>query len=145
MPFDDEIPPHGNYASLPAHFHELTRLVIGAAIAVHRELGPGLPEKIYQRALAMELKARQIPFEREKPIKIFYRNEFIGSGKVDFVIDGCLVLEIKAVEALLPTHRLQARTYMRLLKQPLALVINFNVALLKQGIQRVIETESSTD
>ena len=143
MPFDDEIPPHGNYVALPPHFHELTQLVIGAAIAVHRELGPGMPEKAYQRALAIEFTARQIPFEAEKIVEILYRGVIVGEGKVDFFVAGCLIVETKVVEVLLPVHRLQVRTYMRILKQPLALLINFNVALLKEGIKRVIETEET--
>jgi GxxExxY protein len=74
-------------------------------------------------------------------MQIFYRNVPVGECKVDFLVAGCLIVETKAVEILLPVHRLLTRSYMRILKQPLALLVNFNVVLLKQGIQRVIETE----
>jgi len=141
VPYDDEIPPFGNHADVPEVFHELTRAVIGAAIEVHRKLGPGLPEEAYQRACEIEFAARGIPFEPQKPVNVVYKAVVVARGRVDFLVAGCLVVEIKAVDCLIPLHRLQVRTYMRILKQPLGLLINFNVPLLKEGIKRVIDTE----
>jgi GxxExxY protein len=143
MPFEDEIPPYGDLVDLSQYFHDLTAAVIGAAIEVHRRLGPGLPETAYQRAMELELDVRHIPYERQKPVDVFYRGVIVANGKIDLLVDGRLIVEIKAVDSLIPLHRLQVRTYMRILKQPLGLLINFNVALLKQGIKRVIETEQN--
>ena len=143
MPFDDEIPPGGDLVVPSLVFNELTAAVIGAAIEVHRQLGPGLPESVYQKATELELAARHIPFEPQKRVEIFYRGVMVGHGKIDLLVGGCLIVDLKAVASLLPVHRLQVRSYMRVLRQPLGLLINFDGPLLKQGIKRVIETEQN--
>jgi len=138
----DDIPVHLDLAEPPMELDAMARLAIGAAIEVHRELGPGFPEEVYQRAMEVELRLRGIPFEAQRPVTVTYKGEVVGSGKVDLLICGRLIVELKAVSALLPLHRLQTRSYLHTLHEPLGLLINFDVPLLKEGIRRVIETES---
>ena len=140
MPFDDELTPYDDRREPPAELDELARRVIGAAIEVHRELGPGLPEEAYVGAMAIELTARGISFERQRVVEIFYKDVLVARGRIDLPVAGILILEIKSIETLAPIHRLQVLTYMRILKQPLALLINFNVPVLKEGIRRVVLT-----
>jgi GxxExxY protein len=142
MPYDDEIPPGADLIEPPEELDELARAVIGAAIEVHRQLGAGLPEESYEGALDVEMTSRGIPFERQKRVEIIYKGVVVGVGRIDFLVGGKLVVEVKSVEALLPIHRLQTLSYMRIIGQPLGLLINFNVALLKQGIRRIIATQS---
>jgi GxxExxY protein len=119
---------------------DLAHNVIGACIEVHRHLGAGLPESAYRRAVSRELSLRGIAHQCEVTIPIVYKGEAVGERRVDiFVIDG-LVLELKAVDALNDTFRAQVLTYLQLLKLPLGLLINFNVAILRNGIKRVINS-----
>ena len=119
---------------------DLAHKTIGACIEVHRHLGPGLPESVYRRALSHELTLRGIPHQCEVTIPILYKGQAVGECRVDiFVIDG-LVLELKAVDSLNDTFRAQVLTYLQLLKLPLGLLINFNVAMLRNGIKRVINS-----
>ena len=111
--------------------------VIGAAVAVHRTLGPGFLESAYQSALAAEFEYLSVPFEREWPIPILYRDRVLDTHfRLDFLVGGLLVVELKAVEAILPLHTAQLLTYMRLGGFGTGLLINFNVPLLRQGIIR---------
>jgi GxxExxY protein len=142
VPYDEEIPPGGDLAEPSEELDMLARQVIGAAIEVHRQLGPGLPEESYEGAMDVEMRLRHIPFERQKCVQIVYKGVVVGRGRIDFLVGGKLVVEIKAVEALLPIHRLQTLSYMRVIGEVLGLLINFNVPVLKQGIRRVIATES---
>jgi GxxExxY protein len=103
-------------------------------------LGPGLPEEAYQGGMEVELTARQIPFERQKIVEIVYKGVVVAKGKIDLLVCGVLVVEIKSVECITPLFRLQTRTYMRVIRQPLGLLINFNVAVLKEGIKRIIDS-----
>ena len=112
--------------------------VIGAAIEVHRILGPGYLENVYQRALAIELASRGVRFRREVPLELLYRNEVVGEYRLDLVVAESLVVELKAVEQLLDIHRAQVITYMKVGAYQLGLLINFNVRLLKDGIRRII-------
>jgi GxxExxY protein len=123
-----------------AEVEDLAEKVIGAAIEVHRELGPGLSELNYLKALCQELKLRQIPHRYEVPISLTYKGAPIGDGRIDLLVGEKLIIELKAVETLSPVHRAQALTYLRVTHLQLALVINFNVAILKDGIKRVINT-----
>lgn len=122
---------------------DLATKSIGAAIEVHRELGPGLPENSYCKALSHELTLRRIPHEVEAKVKIYYKGELVGEGAVDILVDKRLVLELKVVESLNDLHKAQAITYLQVLKLKLALLINFNVLVLKDGIKRVINTGTS--
>ena len=117
----------------------LSGKIIGAAIEVHRVLGPGLLESAYELALAHELGICGIRVERQKPVALRYKEIVLGDGfRLDLLVDGCLVVEIKAVESLLPIHEAQLLTYLRLSGHRLGLLINFNVPILKNGIKRVV-------
>src|SRR5262249_47346735 len=116
----------------------LVRKAIGSCIDVHRALGPGLLEVIYQRAVALEFEASGIRFEREKQYPVRYRDRPLYVHSLDFVVDNRLVLELKAVERLHPVHTAQVISSLRAAKLNVALLINFNVATLAQGIKRII-------
>lgn len=120
-------------------FDELSRSVIGCAIEVHRTLGPGLLESTYRQCLACELSQAQIRFQMELPLPVRYKNVLLdGSYRIDLVVDGELIVEVKCVETLLPIHQAQILTYMRLAKIPIGLLINFNVMKLQNGIKRFV-------
>jgi len=138
---DDEISPDRGLNEPPAELDAMARQVIGAAIEVHRELGPGLPEEVYERSLIIELTHRGIEFARQKRIEIQYKGVVVGVGKIDLLIGGRLVVEIKSVESLAPIHRSQAVTYMRMINEVLGLLINFNVPVLKDGVRRIIQSK----
>jgi GxxExxY protein len=118
----------------------VAREVIGAAIDVHRELGPGYPEKVYQNALAEELRERGLAFAREKRFGVRYRGKVVGEGALDFLVAGRVVVELKAVEGLLAVHRAQVLSYLKATKMELGLLINFNTWRLKDEIQRIVRT-----
>jgi GxxExxY protein len=116
---------------------ELTDRIIGAAIEVHRVLGPGLLETTYQACLARELTIRGIAFKREVPLRVQYKGSALDCGyKLDLVIEKKAVVELKAVEQLLPIHEAQLLTYLKLSGHRVGLLINFNVPVLKDGIVR---------
>lgn len=119
---------------------ELSAAVIGAAIEVHRELGPGLLESAYEECLCHELTLRKIPFARQVPLPVSYKGVQLDCGyRMDLLIAGQLVLELKSVERIEPIHEAQLLTYLRLSRCKVGLLINFNVPLLKQGnIRRVL-------
>jgi GxxExxY protein len=116
---------------------DLTERVIGSAIAVHRELGPGFLESIYSRALRLELEACGIAFEFEKPVVVMYRGVAIPGQRVDFVVDGRLIVEVKAVAAIEPIHVAQVLSYLKTTHLRLGLLFNFRERLLAHGIRRV--------
>ena len=122
--------------SLPDEIETLIRHTIGCGIAVHRALGPGLLETIYSRALALELDAAGIPFEREKADAGTYRGARLYEQRLDFVVGGAIVLEIKAVEHLVPIHEVQLVNYMRVSHLRAGLLMNFNEVVLKDGLKR---------
>lgn len=120
-------------------FDELSKSVIGCAIEVHRTLGPGLLESTYRQCLAHELSLGKILFRMELPLPIHYKNVLLDCGyRMDIVVDGNLLLELKSVEALLPIHQAQILSYMRLARIPTGLLINFNVLKLANGIKRFV-------
>jgi GxxExxY protein len=125
-------------SSLPADLEDLIRQTIGSCIVVHRELGPGLLEKVYPRAIALELKSRNIPYSTEKAIPGRYRGTLICHQRIDLMIDNRLVLEVKSVERLGPIHVAQVINYLRVTGTRAGLLINFNVPILKQGIRRIV-------
>ena len=115
----------------------LTQKVIGCAIEVHRTLGPGLLESTYQHCLAHEFSLQNIPFKTEWPLPVNYKDIQLDCGyRVDLLVRNCLILELKAVSAILDIHRAQLLTYMKLAKIETGLLINFNVRRLVDGIQR---------
>jgi GxxExxY protein len=140
MPYDGEIPPYGDLPEPPEELDRLARAVIGAAIEVHRQLGAGMPEEGYEGAMCIELTERGIAFERQKAVDIVYKGVCVAKGRIDLLVEGKLIVEIKSCEALAPVHRLQVLSYMRMIRQPLGLLINFNVPVLKEGIRRIISS-----
>src|SRR5690242_16537502 len=119
--------------------NRITGEVIGAAIEVHRQLGPGLLESSYRECLCRELLLRGIAFEREKPLPLAYKGIHLGCGyRLDLLIADSVVVEVKAIEVLAPIHEAQLLTYLRIGGWRLGLLINFNVAVLKTGIRRRI-------
>lgn len=116
----------------------LTEQVIGSAIEVHRHLGPGLLESIYRECLMMELSAARLKFESERFVPINYKGRRVRGGlKLDLLVEGCLVVELKAIEALHPVHSAQVLTYLRLTGFPAGLLMNFNVTSLRAGLKRL--------
>lgn len=116
---------------------QLTQLIIGAAIEVHRELGPGLLESAYQNCLSHELRLRHLRFSKEIPIPVAYKNVKLDCGyRADIIVEEKVILEIKAVETLLPIHESQLITYLRLTKLQVGFLMNFNVNKMKDGIVR---------
>jgi GxxExxY protein len=118
-------------------FNELTEAIIGAAMEVHRALGPGLLESSYEMCLCRELSIRGIPFERQVPIPVEYKGVKLDCGyRADIVVDGTILLEIKAIDSLLKIHDAQLLSYLKLGGWKIGLLINFNVELLKNGLRR---------
>lgn len=120
--------------------NELTGAVIGAAIEVHRVLGAGFLESVYEEALALELELRGIGFSRQKVVAVTYKGRRIGEGKLDLLVANTLIVELKAVANITPIHEAQVLSYLKMTRYPLGLLINFNVPLLKDGIRRIILT-----
>lgn len=118
----------------------LAGAVLQAAVEVHREIGPGLLEALYEEALCIELEERGIRFERQVPVPIRYKGRPIGTHRLDLLIDSALIVELKAIDAVLAVHRAQAMSYLRATGLELALIINFNAALLLRGVHRVVLT-----
>ena len=117
--------------------NQITEAIIGAAIEVHRALGPGLLESAYEECLCRELSLRHIPFERQRLLPVEYKGLSLDCGyRLDLLIADAVVVEIKAVENLLPIHEAQLLTYLRLGGWKVGLIINFNVPVLKRGIRR---------
>jgi GxxExxY protein len=128
--------------SEPDHvLDELARRVIGAAIEVHRELGPGYQEAFCEEALAFEFQSGGIGFERQKAFSVNYKGRAVGEGRVDFLVESKLVVELKAVERLIPVHKAQLISYLKATRCRLGLLINFNENLLRDGVQRVVLTK----
>ena len=116
---------------------ELTRLIIGAAIEVHRVLGPGLLESVYEECLCYELSLRGLRFNRQVPLPVVYKEIKLDCGfRMDVVVEDAVILELKSVEAIAPIHEAQLLTYLKLSGKRVGLMINFNVPVLKDGIVR---------
>ncbi|MBI1746700.1 MAG: GxxExxY protein [Acidobacteria bacterium] len=119
--------------------NKITEQIIGAAIEVHRALGPGLLESTYEECLCRELGLRTIPFERQKPLPVEYKGVKLDCGyRLDLLVANRVVVEIKAVSSIEPIHEAQLLTYLKLGGWKLGLLINFNVPMLKDGIRRKI-------
>jgi len=116
----------------------LTEAVIGAAIEVHKEVGPGLTENMYEEALCYELDLRGLRYARQVIVPVAYKGKPIGDTRIDLIVEGRLIVELKAFEAVTSVHRAQVITYLRVTGLHLGLIINFDGAVLKDGIKRVI-------
>jgi GxxExxY protein len=117
---------------------ELTRRIIGAAIEVHRHLGPGYLEAIYHEALTHEFRHRQLPFSREKRIQVMYKDVVVGEHRPDFVVADRVVVELKAVNGFHESHRAQVLSYLTATGLKVGLILNFGLRTMKDGVTRVI-------
>ena len=123
---------------VPAEVERYATTCVDVGVEVHRILGPGFKESIYERAYCLELNARGLSFETEKPILVRYKTWSIPGQKIDLLVGGILLVEIKAVPKLRRIHRLQTLSYLRTLDLRLGLLLNFGAPLMKQGIRRVV-------
>ena len=119
---------------------QLAFRVIGAAIEVHRLLGPGFLEAVYEEALCVELGLRGAAFARQVPVGLRYKGRTVGEARLDLLVDECLVVELKAIERTAPIHVAQTLSYLKATRLRLGLLINFNVTTLRTGVKRVIHT-----
>jgi len=121
--------------------NRITEAIIGAAIEVHRQLGPGLFEKTYQACLEYELTARRVTFEHEKHLPIMYKGVRLDDAyRIDLLVENKVIVEVKSVSALAPVHEAQLLTYLKLTGMRIGLLFNFNMPLLKDGIKRLVNT-----
>jgi GxxExxY protein len=120
-----------------ASLNRLSHEIIGAAIEVHRSLGPGYLESVYEEALCVELELRRIPFVRQLDIAVAYKGHAVGAGRIDILVDHAVIVELKAVEALAPIHQAQILSYLKSTGYQLGLLINFNVTILRDGVTRI--------
>jgi GxxExxY protein len=119
--------------------NKLSGQIIGAAIEVHKSLGPGLLESAYEECLCHELQLRKIVYERQKPLPVVYKGVNLDCGyRLDVVVENAIILELKAVEKIEPIHQAQLLTYLKLSGLKLGLVLNFNVSVMKDGIVRIV-------
>ena len=123
--------------------NQLSSQIIKAAINVHKELGPGLLETVYQSCMIIELKKMGIKIQPEVPVVIFYNGQKINDAgfKIDLLVDDKIVVELKSVSQVQNVHKKQLLTYLRLAKKPLGLLINFNEVMLKKGITRIVNNQ----
>lgn len=125
--------------ALPERVNELSRIVVDAALQVHRELGPGLLESVYEACLCEELLSRDLRVERQAKLPIHYRGKELDADlRIDLLVEDVLILELKSVETIQPIHQAQLLTYLKLTRRRLGLLINFNVSLIKEGIHRLV-------
>ena len=118
---------------------EITGRIIGAAIEVYRHLGPGLLESAYEACLVFELKRLGLKLEEQKPLPVIYKDVKLDCGyRLDLVVENEIIIEIKAVEKLLPIHEAQLLSYLRLANKKVGLLMNFHVAVLKNGLKRIV-------
>jgi GxxExxY protein len=125
------------HPAIPLETERVATEVIGAAIEVHRQLGPGFLEKIYQEALCLELDARNLQFERERSITVHYRGVAIPGQRIDLVVGGCLLVELKASGRVDAFHEAKVISYLRTANLRLGLLLNFNARTMKEGLRRI--------
>jgi GxxExxY protein len=124
---------------LPEQTNRVAAIVVDAIYAVYKEMGPGLLESIYESCLVKEFQKRNVSFERQKPISVYYHGEPLDEKfRLDCLVDNKVVVEIKAVETLLPIHEAQVLTYLKLTACEIGLLVNFNTRFIKDGIQRIV-------
>lgn len=128
----------GKEEPIPPEFEEVAKRIIGAAIEVHRHLGPGFLESVYERALIHEMNLQGMTVRRQVPVQVMYKDLEIAGQRADLVVDPGVIVELKAVEELVPAHAAQLLNYLRATRLRLGLLINFNNRWLKDGIRRVV-------
>jgi GxxExxY protein len=124
--------------AIPQRVEDIGTRVIGCAIDVHRVLGPGYKEPVYHRAFSIELEQAGLKYEREKRICVFYKGREVGIHRIDLIVEGCVIVELKAIAALLPVHRLQVLSYLKATGLRLGYVMNFNSEVVHREIKRVV-------
>jgi GxxExxY protein len=128
------------HSPLTAEEEAIVRRTLDAGFAVHRELGPGFKEKIYEEAYSLELAARNLVFERQKRIEVCYKGHSIPGQKIDLIVEGLVLLELKAVPKLRRIHKAQVVSYLKTTGLRVGFVINFNTEWFKTGVKRVVYT-----
>ena len=119
-----------------AELNKLTERIIGCAIEVHRQPGPGLLESVYESAMCIELDLAGLAYERQKAVPVLYKGHLIGEHRLDLLVKGTVIVELKSVERFDPVFQAQVMSYLKLTGKPVGLMINFNTRLLKEGIHR---------
>jgi len=120
-------------------FEQITKEIIGAAIEVHKSLGPGLLESAYEECLAYELIQKGLKVERQKPVPVIYKEIKLDYGyRIDLLVEDSVIVELKSIEAFAPIHEAQILTYMKFAEKKVGLLINFNVTVLKNGLKRYV-------
>lgn len=117
---------------------QVAREIVDAAYEVHRQLGAGYAENMYESALSIELTSRGMPYLRQHAFSVQYRGQAIGEGRLDLLVDNRVIVELKAVEKLLPVHEAQLLSYLKATQHRLGFLVNFNVPALKEGIKRMV-------
>lgn len=130
------------FGETPVGVNEVARRVVNAAIEVHRHLGPGYLESVYQAALEIELGLRGVNFERQGAFRVQYKGQEVGAGRLDLLAERSVIVEIKAVDHLNDVHLAQALSYLKATGLPLALLINFKVPVLLRGVKRIARNRS---
>ena len=129
--------------TMPAEVERVASAVVDSAYRVHLKFGPGLLESVYEACLAHELRRRGFVVERQVPVPIVYDGEVLDEGfRLDLRVNRLVIVEVKAVETMLPVFGSQVKTYLKLTGHPLAFLINFNVSLIKDGIKRIVLTDN---
>jgi GxxExxY protein len=123
---------------LPDELEGLIHRTIGCCVEVHRQLGPGLLEGIYARAISLELAARDLRFDAQRPIPVYYREELLCHQRLDIVVEDQVLLEVKSVDRLHPVHTAQIVCYLRVSRLRVGLLMNFNVPVLQEGLRRIV-------
>lgn len=137
---EHEVKPRAGLVRVGDRLERLASEVIAASIEVHKQPGPGYLESVYELALCAELQLRGVAFQRQATFEIEYKGSRVGEGRLDLLVESELIVEIKAVENVTDVHRSVVVSYLTRMKQPLALILNFNVKLMKHRIHRVIKT-----
>ncbi len=128
-----------SYAALPSRTEEVTKMILDAAFKVHSALGPGLLESVYEKCLIYELKSRLLTVDNQISLPVVYEGIIVDSGlRFDLIVDNCVIVEIKAVENIIPLYQAQLLTYLKLTNTRIGLLINFNSIHLRDGIKRII-------
>jgi GxxExxY protein len=126
-------------------WNRVSHRILGCCLSVHRQLGPGLLESVYEDSVAREMTRQGLSYERQFPVPVEYDGEIVGLPlRLDFLVEDTVVLEIKAIEEIHRVHSAQVLTYLKLTGRPLGLLVNFNRALLREGIKRLILTNPHT-
>jgi GxxExxY protein len=128
-----------SHAPVPPEVDRMAKVVVDAVYSVHRNLGPGLLESVYEACLAHKLRKREVPFQAQLSLPVIYDGERLDAGlRLDLLVGDCLIVELKSAEKMIPLYDAQVLTYLKLTGHRLGLLVNFNVPLIKDGIRRIV-------